>query len=652
MSLREIAHRATVSGKTLREEIFPNRSLRTACENPLAIRPARERPSFHPGPRELQILRNALEPDLPDLFRRADTICEHRFSFLGLEGAFLGKRINWHLEPVAKIEVPCKPASRLDYRDPEQAGDVKYIWEINRHQHLPLLALAYCFRKNPLYLDEIRFQIRDWILQNPYPRGINWTSALETGARLISWSWTFFLLHAAGETVPARFFRSVGEHCGFIHRNFSLYSSRGNHLVGEAAGLFTGALLFAREPYRSRWTGDAYRILTSQIQELVLPDGAYAELSTGYHQFAMDLFLLPALLGKENGIEFPRQYWDRLEAMTDFLDDTRDPAGWRWDQGDNDAARCLAFEGHGYDNHQSLLTTGALLFHKPRGIRNVPRPDIKSLLLLGEKALKEFPLLQEEGRSAPRNRSRAFSDAGCYILRSHMPETGEIFLVFDAGPMGMEPMAGHGHADTLSFVLSVDGQPFFIDPGTCTYRTDDPYRNYFRGTSAHNTLRVDGEDLSVAGGGFLWTRKARCHDIVWKGDTETPTVRATHDGYKRLTDPVGHTREILLDKKNLEICILDEVRAKRQHSVELFFHLDPSCEVRIEGDTHWISAEGRQIGLLMDAGVECRIVKGRTDPMLGWQSRGYGQKEPAYSIIGSDTPTGNVRYRTRILLKK
>ena len=39
--------------------------------------------------------------------------------------------------------------------------------------------------------------------------------------------------------------------------------------------------------------------------------------------------------------------------------------------------------------------------------------------------------------------------------------------------------------------------------------------NYFRGTAAHNTLRVDGLDQSEPGGNFMWLRKARAGCSLW-----------------------------------------------------------------------------------------------------------------------------------------
>jgi len=655
MSFPEIVYRGKVTARNWVEGTFPGRSGHRHAASTLSweTKPSGMRTTFFWDPGEWDSPGLESQDRLASIRSEADALCEHRFTFLGLDRFYMGNPLKWHYNPVQKIEAPHKPAIRLDYRDPKQAGDVKYIWELNRHQHLPLLGLAFVLTREKRYAKEVQDQIRDWIEENPYPIGINWTSALEAALRLISWSWTFFLLRAGGEELPDSFFRSLGEHCRFVHRNFSLYSSRGNHLVGEASGLFMAALLFARDSERSRWMGDAYRILTTEIHELVHPEGSYIELSSGYHQFATDLFLLPALLGRMNRIEFPLPYWQRLEAMIRYLFETQDGKGWRPDLGDNDAGRCLVFEDPHYDNARSLLATGAILFEKPHYLQNIHRPDTKTLLLLGASADKRFSELKEKADASGRPPSRAFLEAGTYVLRTSEPAQEEIFLQFDAGPMGMEPMAGHGHADTLSFVLSIDGLPFFVDPGTYTYRAGDEWRGYFRGTSSHNTIRIDGMDLSASGGNFLWINKAMCSDIEWNAEDEAPFVRATHNGYERLEDPVLHTREIRLNPGTQWLVIRDEIQAKREHRVEIFFHLAPECELVSESDkgVHWIRRGEKKIGLALDARFTTRIARGQTEPILGWFSSWYGRKTPSYTITGEDTSAGSTTYETRILLK-
>src|SRR5581483_11435539 len=115
-------------------------------------------------------------------------------------------------------------------------------------------------------------------------------------------------------------------------------------------------------------------------------------------------------------------------------------------------------------------------------------------------------------RSAPptsirRPRHEPFADAGIFLSR--LGEAGhEARLLFDSGGMGLGS-GGHGHADALSFTWDIDDVPFLVDPGTFVYNRARLWRNYFRGTSAHNTVTVDGLDQSLPGGTFSWIERAR-----------------------------------------------------------------------------------------------------------------------------------------------
>ena len=61
----------------------------------------------------------------------------------------------------------------------ESVGDHKWIWELNRHQHLIVLAQAHLLTGRYEFISEIEGELASWLAQNPFVRGINWASALE-----------------------------------------------------------------------------------------------------------------------------------------------------------------------------------------------------------------------------------------------------------------------------------------------------------------------------------------------------------------------------------------------------------------------------------------------------------------------------------------
>src|SRR6266852_2269858 len=137
----------------------------------------------------LDFLRERLPEVVEDTITRADRICRHRFDLLGYEDVDFGKEIDWHLDAEHGKRSPISPWFRIPYLDFEQVGDSKITWELNRHQHLVVLAKAYRLTGEVCYARELFQQWYHWQEKNPYGVGINWSSSLEVAFRSLSWIW-------------------------------------------------------------------------------------------------------------------------------------------------------------------------------------------------------------------------------------------------------------------------------------------------------------------------------------------------------------------------------------------------------------------------------------------------------------------------------
>src|SRR5262249_24850057 len=120
-------------------------------------------------------------------------------------------------------------------------------------------------------------------------------------------------------------------------------------------------------------------------------------------------------------------------------------------------------------------------------------------------------------------------------------------LIFDVGPLGCPFSAGHGHADLLSVQCSIFGQPCLVDSGTYGY-AEPTWRDFFRGTSAHSTIEVDGLGQAVPAGRFKWDARPRGRLHRWLSTEAFDFADASHDAYRRLSDPVLHRRRVLFVK--------------------------------------------------------------------------------------------------------
>src|SRR5262249_41754365 len=89
-------------------------------------------------------------------------------------------------------------AFKLDHRAQPGGADIKIIWELNRWYQLVRLAMAAWLLDPPKAKEKGIEWLPHWAQQNPPFTGLNWTSGLETGIRLIQFSWIDAFLTAAG----------------------------------------------------------------------------------------------------------------------------------------------------------------------------------------------------------------------------------------------------------------------------------------------------------------------------------------------------------------------------------------------------------------------------------------------------------------------
>ena len=594
----------------------------------------------------------------PSAYRDAAArIASGRLDIFALRGVELGTPPRWNRDPKTGIEVPLVFGKSLDYRDPTLVGDIKYLWEPNRHLQLVTLAQACALGEEDAF-GALRDQLMSWFDACPYPLGPNWTSSLEAGLRLINWSLAWQLIggvHAigfadeCGERLRRRWLESVYRHAEFIRGHLSLYSSANNHLLGEAAGLFIAGIAWPHWRESREWRIRGEQLLREHGLLQNAADGVNREQAVSYQQFSFDLLLLPWLAARANDVEFPQALLARMEKMLEFLASIMDAGGHLPMFGDADDALVVRLSQEtGFCRYRSLLATGAVLFERADFKAKAGALDDKTRWLLGSGAERQFGQLDACRTLLPIRRD--FREGGYYILGCGFETDEEVRLVADAGPLGYESIAAHGHADALSFTLSVGGAEYLIDPGTYAYHTQGRWRSYFRGTSAHNTVRVDGLDQSVPGGNFMWLSHARTTCVLWSSTADRDLLDAWHDGYARLADPVIHRRRISLDKTSRVIDIEDTLQMSGEHDIELFYHCSEQCSVEPAGAGYRVARDGSSI--LVDLPQRprgaARLYRGASAPILGWISRAYDDKQPTWTIAWRARLHGTQVLRTRV----
>jgi len=501
-------------------------------------------------PQPSAVAARLLNTSFPDELRGyAGDILAHRFPVLGLR-LETGPVIRWRKDYVNGPETSRAYFRLIPYLDRRRAGDHKIIWELSRHQHLVLLAQLYQFEPNPELLAEIWNEVVSWLDANPFQRGINWASALEVAFRALSWMW---LWHLVGNRMPAplrsRFLEALMRHGRHIEVNLSFYFSPNTHLLGEAVALHALGVLFPQFPRAQRWRDLGAKVVNEQLDRQVRNDGSHFEQSTYYHVYALDMFVFHGILaGWSEGQRA------RIAQMADYLAAVQGPARILPFIGDDDGGRF--FHPFGTRGHfgRATLATCALWLGRSGWAYN--REDLfpqAAWWLGGTEGCAEG--------SASTVESRLFPDAGMAVMSA-----GDRHVLIDAGPFGPWG-AGHSHSDTLSLVGQIGNREILIDPGTYTYVGDPVDRDWFRGSAAHNTIRVDGQDQAIPINPFRWSGRPAVSIRAWTTSEDEDSLDA-ECVYRAVT----HRRRVRFVKPDL-LLVVDEITGPPgEHVIEQFWH--------------------------------------------------------------------------------
>jgi len=591
----------------------------------------------------------------------AEKILGGSLRILSLGDVSIGSVPRWNRNPRSGHDAPLSFGKSIDYRDQSLVGDIKYLWVFNRHLHLVTLAQAHSLTGDPRFLHGIREHLRSWMEQCLYLRGPNWTSSSELAIRLINWSAVWHLVGgissdlfqgSEGYKFQRQWLDSIYRHGHFIRGSLSRFSSANNHLLGEAAGLFVATVTWPFWKDFAEWQAVARKELIRELELQNAPDGVNREQSVFYHRFVLEYAFIAALAGKANAVELPEGYWRRLESMLEFLSAITDVAGNVPMIGDADNCSVVALSQEpDFCPYRSLLGLGAVLFRRPAFKAKAGKIDDAVLWLQGESGRQTFSEVVACGESLPVRRE--FPEGGYFVLGSDFETDREVRIVADAGPMGYLSLAAHGHADALAFTLFVAGREILIDPGTYAYQSKKMWRDYFRGTSAHNTIRVDRQDQSISGGNLMWLKHARVTREAWETSSSRDRLVASQHGYTRLRDPVDHRRELVFLKGERRLSIRDTLTCLRCHSIEMFWHFSERCKVGMEGSN--VVAENGSITVVLSPPADfgdVKLLEGSESPVAGWVSREFDVKVPATTAVCRGEIEGTASLLTEISIDR
>ncbi len=416
------------------------------------------------------------------------------------------------------------------------ANDQDKLWLYNLHYFDDLNAV-----NSEQRVDCHRKLIQRWINEN-LPGFKNGWEPYPSSLRIVNWI-KWFLLNG---NLKQEWLDSLASQTRFLSQNLE-YHLLGNHLFANAKALIFSGLYF-HGAEADEWYQTGINILDKELPEQVLVDGGNFELSPMYHAIfledLLDLINVHQLYNKKQPVNITTKVIKMLEWLGSMSHPDGDISFF------NDSTLGVA------------PTIGELVdYAKELDI------SYKSNNLIG------LTCFQESG----------------YIRL----EMEGLVVIADVAKIGPDYIPGHGHADVLSFEMSLFGERVIVNSGISTYNKNLERQNQ-RGTLAHSTITVDGVNSSEVWSGFRVAKRAKVFDINNTKIGGNFKFSACHDGYKNLKDGIIHCREWNASENLLEIG--DKVTGTGKHKITSVLPLHPNILVsNIQDNSADLEVKGRKV---------------------------------------------------------
>ena len=515
-------------------------------------------------------------------------------------------------------------------------ADIKDIWEPARFSWACILAQAYLLSRDENYPAFFWEQVELFLENNPPNIGPHWMNGQEVALRLIAFTiaWQAFRDSPKSTTEHTEHLRSaLAAHAQRISATL-IYarSQRNNHLISEAAGLYTAALLLPDLPRANHWKQTGWNLLIDAWRDQISPDGSYIQQSVSYHRLMLQLAIwIQTLSNLEGANILPVDVKEKIVLAIHWLeqlilsDDGRVP-----NMGSNDGANILPLSGMAISDYRPVVRLARQIFSSPS-----IKPDAST----GIKP-EQVVVMKDAGQAACMR-------VACYHGRP-------------------------SHADQLHLDLWWNNWNIALDAGTYRYNHAPPWANALAGTANHNTITVNGMDQMVRAGRFLWIRKALIQNIDIQCDStrHIQSVSAEQDGYRRFgavharkvtSRPGGKPGWLIQD----DILPSDGIPTASKYVTRLlwllpdweweveersFRLLSPSGIIRIDFAASGIDEQtaGLEIYRAGEALTTTRV----SNPTWGWYSPSYGVKEPALAVHFQAEGTLPMQFTTQWRLPK
>jgi len=505
--------------------------------------------------------------------------------------------------------------------------DIKDIWGPARFMWAVTLAQAFLLTGENTYAKFFYAKFEEFLQNNPYNHGPNWESAQEVGLRLTALviCASAFSTYSQVDTDRIQMLlRSIADHADRILPTLSYaIAQNNNHLLSEAAALYTAGTFLPDHPRAKRWKRLGAQWFSRGLSRQILDDGQYVQYSNNYHRMMLMLALWMNRMYSHSIENFTSSNLKLLRQATNWLFHELDIFfGCVPNYGHNDGSFILPFSTSAYEDFRPVIQAASLAF---LGCPSLPPGDWDDLAVwMGVPNVKKQTVAHAGPRGA--SHSRIGNQESWGILRAG---------VFSSRP---------AHADQLHVDLWFKGQNIVLDPGTYRYNQPPPWENALSRTKVHNTITINNADQMTRAGKFLWLDWAQAK-ILKHNDRE---ISALHSGYDHLG--LRHIRTLSQESAGRwkiadEITQLNSRKDKKPTEISLHW-LFPDGDRQISSDSIALTCEKIKITIMIENGSQnvikkCSLVRAGknisdgdfSDALLGWVSPTYGVKKPAISLV-------------------
>ena len=535
--------------------------------------------------------------------KNADRILKNTFVF----------RHHWAME---RTHIPHTFKNNIDWAA-KPNGDEEWCYMLNRHRYLIDLGQAYALTGDEKYAKGFVRILTDWIQNNPKEERLKHVSwrRIEAGIRAENWIKGFEYVKNSRHMTPQFFeifIRSLYQHGAFLNHSFSNFSKTSNWGVIEFHGLFNISLFLKEFSSSEHWQKTAINNLSTCIDLQVLEDGSQWEQSPMYHNEVFHSFLNVNLLAQRFHISLPTNIPQKTKDMAYANIAWQKPNYKQPMLGDSDDTDLRDF-----------ISLAAIIFNDPvlksRGFETI---DFDNTFILDATQIQAYSSLKA---LQPDFLSIYQETSGDFYMRTSW-ETNATYASFHIKKLG----GGHGHDNLLHINIFGNGRDYLVDPGRYTY-VNNAWRAYFKSSTNHNSLEVDGFPNSVYKDSWSNSFEATAGNQFTKTTETFDYAEATNYAYKRLEDPVIVKRRLLFLKPDVWL-LIDSFNASKSHQyTQNFIFPNDKIEKEAMGIQTTYPSKNLYIRPLKQVDIEIKDA---------WYSSEYNLKTPSKKAVFSTNKTG------------